>query len=129
MKVFIQVIDSKTGIFQHGVIDEPVSAGLEITNALKHFGIDRVTWIQQVPNEMKYGKVDDTSKIVNVITIQVVSDQPSDRCRFESYPWSLRTEVTQMATYRKTIGDSQLLVNKISSAQKGICGKMYKNQS
>lgn len=79
MKVYIQVVDTRTGIYQCGVIDEPVTKGLEINNALTHFGIN--------PNDIKlvqhcnfassyYGEVEGTTKVVSIIT-QVVPDQPS----------------------------------------------------
>lgn len=75
MKVYIQVIDFRTGIYQCGMIDEPVVQGLEINNALTHFGIN--------PNDVKliqhcnfscsyYGEIKGTTKVVTV-----VSDQPS----------------------------------------------------
>ena len=75
MKVFVQVIDEKTGIYSGGMIDEPVKSGLEIDNAITHFGIlpSEVEWLSsystnsQIKN--KYGKVTGTTKIVSVITI------------------------------------------------------------
>lgn len=66
MKVYIQIVDTLTGIYQSGMIDEPVVSGKEIDNALGHFGISygTVNWVN--PN---YGKVENTTKIVSVITI------------------------------------------------------------
>ena len=39
MKVLVQVVDTKTGIYQGGLIDEPVIKNKEVANALVHFGI------------------------------------------------------------------------------------------
>lgn len=77
MKVFIQVIDTRTGIYQTGMIDEPVMKGQEIVNALGHFGVSygSVTWDMHhdidftvEPNySVMSGRVDGTTKIVSVI--------------------------------------------------------------
>ena len=77
MKIFVQVVDIRTGIYQSGMIDEPVVKGKEIENALLHFGVSygNVSWLLNEP-DIKSGRVNDTTKLVNVI-IQVVSDQPS----------------------------------------------------
>ena len=84
MKVFVQIVDTKTGIYQTGGIEEPVKEGFEIINALAHFGIRDVNWITKgtewIEGNFQYGigTITDTTKIVSVITInQVVSDQPS----------------------------------------------------
>lgn len=39
MKIYLQVIDTKTGIYQTGMIDEPTYPGFEMKNALAHFGV------------------------------------------------------------------------------------------
>lgn len=46
MKVFVQIIDKQTGISQYGMIEESISKGFEIANALGHFGvnINTVKW-------------------------------------------------------------------------------------
>jgi len=74
MKVFITVVDILTGISQNGMIEEQVSKGLEINNALKHFGLDYgyVTWLSNVKvsnSTIKTGLVDETSKIISIITV------------------------------------------------------------
>lgn len=76
MKVYVQIIDTKTGIYQHGMIDEPVTKGFEIANALKHFGViySEVEWYNKVINEnlnvhLLSGNVINTTKVVNVIAI------------------------------------------------------------
>ena len=80
-KVCVQIVDSKTGIYQTGMIEEPVSKGLEVQNAIGHFGVNLsgVEWINDtnVSPEVscKSGKIKDTTKIVSII--EVVSDQPS----------------------------------------------------
>lgn len=81
MKVFVQIVDTRTGGYQCEMIDEPVEKGFEVANALKHFGINDINWTTKDSNESYYqamfGKIDGTTKVVSVITIQVVSDQPS----------------------------------------------------
>lgn len=78
MKVYVLVVDTRTGIYQSGMIDEPVKEGLEIDNALKHFGIEYCTveWVSDVnfdtllesnPSKSMCGYVNDTNKLVNVI--------------------------------------------------------------
>lgn len=68
MKVYLQIVDSNTGIYQCGMIEEPVIKNQEIANALGHFGIQigSLSWIFK--NE-KYGiaEVDGTSKICTLI--------------------------------------------------------------
>ena len=82
MKVYVQVVDTLTGISQNGMIEEPVVSGQEVQNAIKHFGIinNEIIWnydfinINLINNpRVLTGYVDGTSKIVNVV---VVSDQP-----------------------------------------------------
>lgn len=70
MKVFIQVVDTKTGIYQCGMIDEPVKKGLEVQNALGHFGVDysNIEWGFKSDLSM-IGKVRDTTKIISIIKI------------------------------------------------------------
>lgn len=77
MKVFVEVIDTVSAIYQFGMIEEPVIKGKEIDNALAHFGVSygSVNWLYK--DKVKYGEIEGTSKIVTVVTIQVVSDQPS----------------------------------------------------
>lgn len=77
MKVFVEVIDTISAIYQFGMIEEPVVKGKEIDNALAHFGVSygSVNWLYK--DKVKYGEIEGTSKIVTVVTIQVVSDQPS----------------------------------------------------
>ena len=77
MKVFVEVIDTVSAIYQFGMIEEPVVKGKEIDNALAHFGVSygSVNWLYK--DKVKYGEIEGTSKIVTVVTIQVVSDQPS----------------------------------------------------
>jgi len=77
MKIFIQVIDTRTGIYQTGMIDEPAMKGQEIGNALAHFGVSygSITWDMHndisFPAEPSYnvmsGRVDGTTKIVSVV--------------------------------------------------------------
>ena len=64
MKVAIQVFDTNTGIYQCGVIDEPVMAGKEIINALSHFGIRDVE-VKWKDSTSMIGSVEGTSKMVS----------------------------------------------------------------
>lgn len=79
MKVYVQVIDRRTGVYQTGMIDEPIEIGQEIVNALAHFGVSygSVTWdfkhnIQDDENNhdeynVMTGRIDGTTKVVSVI--------------------------------------------------------------
>ena len=72
-KVYVQVVDTTNGISQNGMIEEPVKEGLEISNALAHFGVNYglVEWSKTYFNNVKLmtGIVQDTSKVVSVIAI------------------------------------------------------------
>ena len=57
MKVYTTIVDTNSGQYQFGMIDEPVKAGQEVPNALAHFGI---------------GKVDGTTKVVSVICTEYI---------------------------------------------------------
>ena len=66
MKVYITIVDTNSGQYQFGMIDEPVKAGQEVPNALAHFGIryGDVNWESKSRN---FGNVDGTTKVVSVI--------------------------------------------------------------
>lgn len=72
MKIYVQIVDSISKISQNGMIEEPVKEGLEISNALGHFGVGLgyVVWKSSIDIDgtiVKSGIVEGTSKIVNVI--------------------------------------------------------------
>ena len=74
MKVFVQVINVKDGVYQQGMIDEPIKKGLEVANALGHFGIDinTVEWTSTDATEdyeSKFGAIKDTTKVVTVTSL------------------------------------------------------------
>lgn len=72
MKVFVQVIDTRTGVYQTGMIEENVIKGKEIENALLHFGVSNIKWkpVNQIENANSYfGEVTNTTKVVSVITL------------------------------------------------------------
>ena len=72
MKVFVQVIDTRTGVYQTGMIEENVIKGKEIENALLHFGVSNIKWkpVNQIENANNYfGEVTNTTKVVSVITL------------------------------------------------------------
>ena len=71
MKVHVVIIDKKAGVYQQGMVDEPVVKGKEIENALKHFGAfyGEINWIFDQNNQIKYGEIIGTTKIVSIITI------------------------------------------------------------
>lgn len=75
MKVYVSVINTLSGISQYGKIEEPVKKGLEIQNALMHFGINNalVKWFSETQPEtnaiIKSGMVDGTNKIVSIVAI------------------------------------------------------------
>lgn len=72
-KVYVMVVDALTGISQNGMIEEPVKEGLEISNALAHFGVNYglVDWSKTYVDNVKMmsGIVSDTKKAVTVIAI------------------------------------------------------------
>lgn len=70
MKVFIQIVDVKTGVYQTGMIDEPIQKGFEIANAIGHFGINinNVDW-ETKTNLNSFGKIAGTTKVVSIITL------------------------------------------------------------
>ena len=72
MKVFVQVIDTRTGVYQTGMIEENVIEGKDIENALLHFGVSDIKWkpVNQIENANNYfGEVTNTTKVVSVITL------------------------------------------------------------
>lgn len=66
-EVYLQVIDTVTGIYQTGKIEESVIEKFSVQNALEHFGVSygSVNWISKVDNFM-CGKVEGTTKVVLV---------------------------------------------------------------
>lgn len=67
-KVYIQIVDSSTGIYQTGGIQEPVSSSKEIENALLYFGIKEREVVWECTSEYcKIGKLEGSSKIISVI--------------------------------------------------------------
>ena len=74
MKIFVQVINVKDGVYQQGMIDEPIKKGLEVANALGHFGVDvnTVEWTSTDATEnyeSKFGAIKDTTKVVTVTSL------------------------------------------------------------
>ena len=74
MKIFVQVINVKDGVYQQGMIDEPIKKGLEVANALGHFGIDinTIEWTSTDATESyesKFGAIKETTKIVTVTSL------------------------------------------------------------
>lgn len=78
MKVFVQIVDTLSGISQTGMIEEPIVKGQEIQNALKHFGViyGEIVWNSNFVNSdvahnprLLTGYVEGGNKVVNVITL------------------------------------------------------------
>lgn len=78
MKVFVQVVDTLTGISQNGMIEEPVEKGFEIQNALKHFGISEqdVEWLyseegfsEDIDGDVFPGRIEGTHKLLSIICV------------------------------------------------------------
>ena len=72
--VYIQVIDTSNGISQSGKIEEPVKEGVEVKNALMHFGIEygHVKWLFTYTSSYyttMTGEVEDTTKVVHVTVL------------------------------------------------------------
>ena len=70
-KVAVMIVDTKTGVSQFGVIEEPVENGYEVDNALRHFGVDRghVVFESENNSKISIGYVEETTKVVNVVVI------------------------------------------------------------
>ena len=70
-KVAVMIVDTKTGVSQFGVIEEPVEDGYEVDNALKHFGVDRghVVFESDESGKISTGYVEETTKVVSVVVI------------------------------------------------------------
>ena len=72
MKINVQVVDTKTGILQSGMIEESTKSGFEIQNALAHFGVlpSEIDWTfnKEYTNFfVRYGEVPNTTKVVNIV--------------------------------------------------------------
>ena len=74
MKIYVEIVDTRTGISQNGMIEESIEKGFEIANALGHFGvsINTINWLFEHTNSYigKFGEVSGTTKVVNIIGIQ-----------------------------------------------------------
>lgn len=68
MKVYTTIVDTKTGNYQFAMIEEPVIKGVEVKNALAHFGIDSIKKESESENGF-IAKVEGTTKIVSVIIV------------------------------------------------------------
>lgn len=68
MKIYIQIVDKRTGVYQTGMIDEPVIEGKEVENALSHFGVTygHIKWNHN-SESFKYGEIEGTTKVVSII--------------------------------------------------------------
>ena len=67
-KVAVMIVDTRTGVSQFGVIEEPVKEGFEVENALKHFGVDRGhVVLESQDKHISSGYVEETSKVVSVV--------------------------------------------------------------
>ena len=74
MKVYVQIVDTKTGIFQSGMIEESTKSGFEIQNALAHFGVlpSEINWTfdkEYTNSFVRCGEVPNTTKVVNIVGI------------------------------------------------------------
>ena len=75
MKVFVQIVDTKTGKYEHIMIDEPVVKGHEVSNAVSHLiGKALIEWnsdfiYEDLANTPRLltGTVCDTNKVLNVV--------------------------------------------------------------
>lgn len=71
MKVFVQIVDTKSGIFQTGMIEEPVQKGMEVLNAINHFikvNNSDIEWEYSTPT-FRCGRVKETTKVISIICI------------------------------------------------------------
>lgn len=75
MKVFVQIVDTKTGKYEHIMIDEPVTKGNEVSNAISHLiGKVLIEWNSDFIHEdlvntprLMTGTICDTNKVLNVV--------------------------------------------------------------
>ncbi len=70
MKIYVQVVDTNTGIYNTGMIEESVCKGAEIDNALRCFGVmyGEVEWVTKT-SMFASGIVAGTSKVVSIIIV------------------------------------------------------------
>ena len=69
MKIFVQVINVTNGIYQQGMIDEPVQKGFEVLNAINHFikaSESDIDW-EYRSNTFCCGRLKDTTKLISVL--------------------------------------------------------------
>ena len=69
MKIYVQIVDSKTGICQQGMIDEQVQKGFEVLNAINHFikaTESDIDW-EYHSNTFCCGRLKDTTKLINIL--------------------------------------------------------------
>lgn len=78
MKVFIQIVDSRTGIYQTAGIEEPIMNDKHVDNALAYFGLRHgdIEWLNSSNISLdsksitlKSGKIIDTTKVINLIIV------------------------------------------------------------
>ena len=75
MKVFVQIVDTSNGNYQHALIDEPVKADFEVANAIAHLvGHVKVEWNSDFIHKdlvnkprLMTGIVSETNKIINIV--------------------------------------------------------------
>jgi hypothetical protein len=71
MKVFVQIVDTKSSISQTGMIEEPVQKGMEVLNAINHFikvNNSDIEWEYNTPT-FGCGRVKETTKVISIICI------------------------------------------------------------
>ena len=70
-KVAVMIVDTRTGVSQFGVVEEPVEEGYEVDNALKHFGVDRghVVFESEDNSKISTGYVEETTKVISVVVV------------------------------------------------------------
>lgn len=70
MKVYVQVVDKRSGIYQTGMIEEPVEKRFEVANAIEHLGVNHhgVDW-EVISESYRFGIIRDTTKVVSVIIV------------------------------------------------------------
>lgn len=70
MKVTVMIVDTISGIYQSGQIDEPVKDDNAVANALAHFGVSfgSIVWDHKTET-MGIGTVTGTTKAVSYVRI------------------------------------------------------------
>ena len=76
MRVYVQIVDTKTFGYQHEMIEEPIEKGFEVKNAIAHLvGQVSMEWVSDTSVNLENsprilsGYITGTNKIVTVVCV------------------------------------------------------------